>query len=102
MVYPFQMCNVDVAMIGNNDLDFGVEKMQDIIQKTSSHFNSTNKNDCQWIVSNLVEKENKETGVGGLAKTCTITRRGKKFGFIGIIERAWVDTFKNIDRELEY
>jgi 2',3'-cyclic-nucleotide 2'-phosphodiesterase (5'-nucleotidase family) len=56
MVYPFQMCSVDVAMIGNHDLDFGVEKMQDIIKQTSSHLNSTNKNDCQWIVSNLVEK----------------------------------------------
>jgi len=24
MVYPFNKCKVDVAMIGNHDLDFGV------------------------------------------------------------------------------
>ena len=34
-VYPFKRCNVDVAMIGNHDLDWGVENMMDVINKTT-------------------------------------------------------------------
>jgi 5'-nucleotidase len=34
MILPFNRCQVDVAMIGNHDLDFGVLQMEDILIKT--------------------------------------------------------------------
>ena len=34
MILPFNRCQVDVAMIGNHDLDFGVLQMEDILKRT--------------------------------------------------------------------
>ena len=115
MVYPFNRCEVDVAMIGNHDLDFGVLQMEDLISLTTpcAPSSSLKRNDsylkhkteglkCQWIVSNLIEKGEPEFGVGNLPRTCVIERCGFKIGFIGIIEKDWVHTFKNMDVELEY
>jgi 2',3'-cyclic-nucleotide 2'-phosphodiesterase (5'-nucleotidase family) len=37
MLEPFKMCHVDVAMIGNHDLDFGVLQLANCIRQTKSH-----------------------------------------------------------------
>lgn len=39
---------------------------------------------------------------GGLAHTCISNRCGYKIGFVGIIERDWVETFKDLEVDLEY
>lgn len=60
MVLPFNMCNVDVAMIGNHDLDYGIFQLKDVIRKTQdpdkyfSEQSQTEKRHCEWVVSNLV------------------------------------------------
>ena len=43
--------NVDVACIGNHDLDFGVNQMMKCLNQTMQPHGK-----CEWIVSNLVEK----------------------------------------------
>ena len=62
MVLPFNMCNVNVAMIGNHDLDYGILQLKDVIRKTQDHGkyfgqDHVEKRNCNWVVSNLVLKQ---------------------------------------------
>jgi 2',3'-cyclic-nucleotide 2'-phosphodiesterase (5'-nucleotidase family) len=112
MVLPFNMCNVDVAMIGNHDLDYGIFQLKDVIRKTQDHDkyfpgqSHIEKRHCDWVVSNLVIKrespEDKLYTAGGLKPFYTTMRCGKKIGFVGMIERDWFETFKDLEVEFEY
>ena len=99
MVVPFNRMEVDVACIGNHDLDFGINQMMKCLDKTMHPHGK-----CEWIISNLVEKgkADSETGVGGLKRWTIVDRCGIKIGIIGIAERSWIDTFKELEIELEY
>ena len=55
-----------------------------------------------WICSNIIEKGEPGAGIGGLPLTHIEERAGLKIGFIGIAERDWLVTFKNLDRDAEY
>ena len=63
MVLPFNKMQVDVACVGNHDLDFGINQMMKCLDQTMSGDGK-----CQWILSNLVEKGKAggEESVGGL------------------------------------
>ena len=50
MVKPFNHMNVDVSCLGNHELDFGIEKCKELIEKTK----------CPWIITNVQSKEKKE------------------------------------------
>jgi 2',3'-cyclic-nucleotide 2'-phosphodiesterase (5'-nucleotidase family) len=119
MISPFNACKCDVAMAGNHDLDFGVVKMSTCIaQMTTEEFHPENTclteedivnvghpippHPCRWLLSNIIEEGEEEFGLGGLLKYTTIDRAGKKIGFIGIGEKDWVVTFKNLECEVEY
>ena len=59
---------------------------------------------CEWIISNLVEKGSADSdkGVGGLQRWKIVERCGLKIGIIGIAEKAWIETFKELEVELQY
>ena len=57
---------------------------------------------CRWLLSNIIEEGETEYGLGGLLKYTTMQKGGKKIGFIGIGEKDWVVTFKNLECEVEY
>ena len=63
MVLPFNKMQVDVACVGNHDLDFGINQMMKCLNQTM-----TGEGSCQWIMSNLVEKgkADGEESLGGL------------------------------------
>ena len=44
MIYPFNRCEVDIAMIGNHDLDFGVLQMEDLLSQTMASVKPKAKN----------------------------------------------------------
>lgn len=50
MVTAFNKCKVDVACIGNHELDFGIEQMDKVLSQTLATQGGT----CQWIMTNLV------------------------------------------------
>ena len=52
MVPSFNKCNVEVACIGNHDLDFGIEQMDKVLKQTMQP-----EGNCQWIMSNLVPQD---------------------------------------------
>ena len=99
MVLPFNRAMVDVACIGNHDLDYGIDKMMDVLNQTMEPAGR-----CQWIMSNLVEKDlpDAETGVGGLKRWAVVDRCGMKIGIIGIAEKEWVESLKDMEVELQY
>ena len=55
-------------------------------------------------MSNLVEKDNPdgETGIGGLKRWTIVDRCGMKIGIIGIAEKEWVESLKDMEVELQY
>jgi 2',3'-cyclic-nucleotide 2'-phosphodiesterase (5'-nucleotidase family) len=59
-------------------------------------------NRCQWLLTNIIEKGKPDYGLGGLIKSTVMEKAGKRIGFIGIGEKDWTDTFRNIEVEVEY
>lgn len=100
MVASFNACNVDVACIGNHDLDFGIEQMDTILKQTMAP-----EGGCQWIMTNLVQEDRPldgPQGPGCCIRSTVIEKAGQKIGFMGIAEREWANTFKNLEVDLIY
>ena len=55
-------------------------------------------------MSNLVEAEkpDEESGIGGLKKWAVVDRCGIKIGVIGIAEKQWVESLKDMEVDLQY
>ena len=116
MIAPYNACKADVAVVGNHDLDFGITQMAKCFAKTTTaEFKPIGVEDdleevgvnvephpCRWLLSNLHEKGKHEYGLGGFQKTTVIERGGKRIGFIGIIEKDLLVTFKNLELPVEY
>lgn len=99
MVDVFRACKVDVACLGNHDLDFGVAQMEKLIEKTQP---------CPWLISNLFDKATNEP-IGHLrehfCKEIRIKDSDKtlKVGFFGLMEFEWLCTLcPLVTEELEY
>ena len=100
MVASFNKCNVDVACIGNHDLDFGVAQMDKCLRMTSAPEGT-----CQWIMTNLVQEDRPvdgPEGVGSCMRTAILNKAGLKIGIMGIAEREWIDLFKNLEVGIIY
>ena len=103
MVPSFNACNVDVACIGNHDLDFGIEAMDKQLIRTINREDGGQS--CQWIMTNLYQEDRPEDGpdgVGCVKRTAIVEKAGMKIGFLGIAEREWVSTFKNLEVDVLY
>ena len=81
MVYPFEQFNVDVACLGNHELDMGIEHAKTLISQTS----------CPWIMSNLYEKDKDMAPIAGLAPYHVLQHSNFKIGFMGFAEEQWLD-----------
>eukprot|EP01135_Chromosphaera_perkinsii_P006758 Nk52_evm6s578 gene=Nk52_evmTU6s578 len=89
---------IDVACFGNHDFDFGVEHLEKLEGKCN----------FPWLMSNvflLKELEGggeKEVLISG-AKEYYVMQHGPwKIGFIGIVEKEWLDTLPNFPENYVY
>ena len=105
----FNACKVDVACIGNHDLDFGINAMDKCLKQSMSTEESMTSQpgdgNCQWIMTNLVQDDRPADGpmsVGCCSRTAVMEVGSLKIGFIGIAEKEWVDMFKNLEVEILY
>ena len=57
MVPAFNLCGVEVACIGNHELDFGIEQMDKVLLQTTAKQPNSNSTGCQWIMTNLVPED---------------------------------------------
>lgn len=92
MVKVFNSLNVKVSCLGNHDLDFGIQRMTELVGMTKP---------CKWLISNLnLEKTGRP--VGDLATWTTedvkIDKEGNtmKVGFFGVAEREWLGQFSSM------
>jgi len=46
MIWPFNQMNVDIACLGNHEMEMGLEKARELIDQTN----------CPWIITNLLSK----------------------------------------------
>eukprot|EP00118_Oscarella_pearsei_P011867 m.83044 g.83044 ORF g.83044 m.83044 type:complete len:568 (+) comp36325_c0_seq4:142-1845(+) len=88
MVPVLNAAGVEVAVYGNHDFDFGVDNLESVAGKTTA----------VWLLSNVTDSESKEPLAGG--KVTTILQwEGHKIGFMGLIEKDWLDTLATVSPE---
>ena len=84
MVPSFNSIGVDVACIGNHDLDFGIEQMDTVLRKTMKPLGK-----CQWVMTNLLTEDQSLDGqesIGCCVRKVIVEKAGRKIGFMGIVE----------------
>mmetsp|Transcript_566 Transcript_566/g.1039 ORF Transcript_566/g.1039 Transcript_566/m.1039 type:complete len:573 (+) Transcript_566:106-1824(+) len=90
MVPVLNALDIDVACLGNHDLDFGIEEFREL------------KDQCNfpWLCSNTWDVRLEEP-LGGCREYFVLDNKDKEGGskilFIGLVEEAWLDTLATID-----
>ena len=79
MIEAFKDLNVDVACLGNHELDFGLERAEKLIKATET----------PWLISNLLDT--KGNPVVGLKKSHIVETQGFKIGLMGFADKSWLD-----------
>ncbi len=77
MIEPLNHALIDVACLGNHDLDFPVEEVEELIKNTR----------FPWLISNIKDRcENLEPLVG-CKEYHILEKNGIKIGFMGLAEK---------------
>lgn len=77
---------IDVAMLGNHDFDFGLERCVELKKQTS----------FPWLLSNA---KIGDKHMGDALETVVLERGGKRIGFVGLIEFEWLSTLNCVSPE---
>ncbi|XP_065187556.1 mannosylglucosyl-3-phosphoglycerate phosphatase-like [Sycon ciliatum] len=92
MVPVLNAAKVAVAVYGNHDFDFGVEQLEKLASQCK----------FPWLMSNVVNKSTKDKLADG-EETVVQEIAGHKVGFLGVVEREWLETLATIDvDDVEY
>jgi 5'-nucleotidase len=78
--------DVDVACIGNHDLDFGIDNLR--MRMAESGF--------PWLCSNAHSTHDGQP-LAGARETHVVERRGFRIGLLGIVSEDWLQTLNCID-----
>ncbi|VDI34790.1 5'-nucleotidase, partial [Mytilus galloprovincialis] len=81
--------NVQCAVFGNHDFDFGVDHLQEFMSKTKG---------CAWLLSNVIDNLSEKPLANGKTQHI-INAHGIKIGLIGLVEHEWIDTLATLDPE---
>lgn len=103
MVPVLNEIGVDVACVGNHDLDFGVQQFAHLIKQC----------EFPWLLANVLDKDlGKDVPLGGVGRTLVlpvtdgdgteVQNNAVKVGVIGLGEREWLATLNNIPPGTEY
>lgn len=92
MVPVLNAIGVDVAVVGNHDLDFGVDVLAEHMGNCA----------FPWLLANVVDKASGKP-LAGAAPTHVIEKGGVKVGFVGLAEREWIATLALVPEDsVEY
>ena len=83
MMKPFLGLNIDVSCVGNHEIDYGIEKAEQLIEQTKS----------VWLLSNLLEINKNMRPLANTKAYYIIEKNGFKIGVIGFAEESWTDLF---------
>ncbi|KAL7533326.1 hypothetical protein ACHAXR_005170 [Thalassiosira sp. AJA248-18] len=89
MVPALNAIGIDVACLGNHDLDFGIQEFREL------------KDDCNfpWLCSNAWDRRLTEP-LGGCDEYIVLDKSkdgGPKILFVGLVEDGWLDTLATVD-----
>lgn len=91
MLPVLEGCNVDCALFGNHEFDFGLEHLVSFAKKTK----------FPWLMSNVFMKDtNVPLGEGKV--THIIEKNGIKIGLVGLIEEEWLSTLVIDPNDIHY
>lgn len=88
MIPILNALNVNIAVFGNHDFDFGVDELVEFSGATN----------CPWLLSNVIDNITHRQLADGEVKRI-IEWGGRKIGFIGLVEEEWLATLATVDRE---
>ncbi|XP_027201811.2 mannosylglucosyl-3-phosphoglycerate phosphatase [Dermatophagoides pteronyssinus] len=91
MLPVLERCNVDCALFGNHEFDFGLECLLSFVKRTN----------FPWLMSNVIDK-NTGQPLGGGKISCIIEKGNLKIGLIGLIEEEWLSTLVLDEDDIEY
>ncbi|CAC5409126.1 E3.1.3.5 [Mytilus coruscus] len=89
MIPIINSLNVQCAVFGNHDFDFGVDHLQEFMMKTKG---------CTWLLSNVIDNLSEKSLANGKTQHI-IKTHGIKIGLIGLVEHEWIDTLATLDPE---
>lgn len=88
MIPVLNALNVNIAVFGNHDFDFGVGELIEFSAATT----------FPWLLSNVIDNMTGRQLAEGEVKRI-IEWCGRKIGFIGLVEEEWLVTLATVDRE---
>jgi len=88
MVPILNLMAVDVSVYGNHDFDFGLDVLEDLVSG----------NTFPWLMSNVFDNYTGLPLANGKT-THVIEVGGRKIGFVGLVEDAWIETLATVDEE---
>lgn len=91
MLPVLEECNVDCALFGNHEFDFGLDHLVSFAKKTK----------FPWLMSNVFMKDT-TVPLGEGKVTHIIEKNGIKVGLIGLIEEEWLSTLVIDPNDIHY
>lgn len=88
MVEALNMLGITVAVYGNHDFDHGVATLHKLAAKCN----------FPWLMSNCISKDTGKPLGNGLRKL-VVPHKGRKIGFIGLIEEDWLEALATVDND---
>ena len=79
---------VEVATVGNHDLDFGVENLQWVMKESS----------FPWLLANIRDAATGKI-LAGAAETHVVDHHGARVGFVGLAEEEWITTLATVNED---
>jgi 5'-nucleotidase len=94
MVPALNSLKTSVSCLGNHDLDFGVEQFEYLAKQCN----------FPWLCANVLDPAlGENVPLGNCKRTIILeSSNGIKIGFIGIVEREWLDTINTLPPNLKY
>ncbi|XP_060566797.1 snake venom 5'-nucleotidase-like, partial [Ruditapes philippinarum] len=88
MIPMLNAIQVQCAVYGNHDFDFGVDHLEDFAEQTN----------FPWLMSNITDRLTFKPLAEGKVKHM-LDWHGVKIGLMGLVEEEWIDTLSTIDPE---
>ena len=88
MIPVLNLLKTRVACVGNHDLDFGVENLEQCMAES----------DFPWLLANIIDKETNRP-LAGAQSTAVINHNDVKVGIVGLAEQEWISTLVTVSEE---
>lgn len=105
MVPVVNAMNVDVAVLGNHEWDFGYPHLQTLLSRTNFPWLFSNVVDASWrngAPDPPLEPQQQDKQVEATLPYYCMEVNGVKVGCIGLVEQEWLDTVPAFPEQFEY